>query len=158
MPPRERAANYSSEKGKEAERDLVKYLKRRGWRKAERMVRTGFRTKVRTVADPGDITGTPGIVWSVKDWATDQHAKWMLELDGFDAPEHSIRLLVQKRAGYADAERWWCWMRYETLCKLTEARPPDEFTGAALALIRVEVTTAVDWLEANGYIPAEEAA
>jgi hypothetical protein len=119
------------------------------------MVRTGFRAKSRQAADPGDITGTPGIIWSVKDRVKDQHGLWMAELDAMALPPGGgIRLLVHKRAGYADAERWWCWMRQSTLWGLLGISwlgivDPDD-------LIRMELHTAVDLLIAAGFIPTEE--
>src|SRR5688500_3530498 len=57
---------YSREKGATAERHLVAWLRTHGWPGAERAVRTGYRTADRTSVDPGDVTGTPGLVWQVK--------------------------------------------------------------------------------------------
>lgn len=99
-------------KGNQAERDLCRWLRINGLPHAERAVRTGFRTLDRTSADPGDITGTPLILWSVKDCAVEQIGKWFDELD--DMSDHAqtsgcLTLLVLKRRGHADPARWWCW-------------------------------------------------
>ncbi len=99
-------------KGAQAERDLCRWLRTAGFPHAERAVRTGFRTLDRASADPGDITGTPLILWSVKDCAVEKIGRWFDELDQMsdNATEHTLmRLIVHKRRGYADPARWWCW-------------------------------------------------
>jgi hypothetical protein len=68
------------------------------------MVRTGYRTGQRSAADPGDLTGTPGIVWSVKDCAADDVRIRLDELDTMtsgsaDCSRPSVR---------AVAVRSWC--------------------------------------------------
>jgi hypothetical protein len=111
---------YSRRKGVVAERDLCRWLRVNGFGQAERAVRTAVRTPERSVADPGDITGT-GLLWSVKDCGTERLRAWFGELDAMEAPAGVPRLLAQKRAGHADPAQWWCWMRLHTLLHLALA-------------------------------------
>lgn len=100
-------------RGHDAERALARYLRTAGWPHAERAVRAGFRAADRVSQDPGDITGTPGLLWSVKDCAAEQTAKWLDELDDMtDNAQHggSRSFLIVKRRGHADPGRWWCWL------------------------------------------------
>jgi hypothetical protein len=134
-------------KGASAELSVVKYLRTVGFGGAERAVRTGYRTSTRTAADPGDITGTPGIVWSIKDVATEQITKWFDELDRMDARPGDVRLLVHKRRGYADPARWWCWAYLDTVLGLVGDHEPafDRFP------IRMELGCAIPILRTAGY-------
>jgi hypothetical protein len=134
-------------KGLTAERDLCRWLRTNGFPHAERAVRTGFRVGDRVSADPGDVTGTPGIAWSVKDCAVDQPAKWLAELDRM-TPAHpsDVRLLVHKRRGHATPARWWCWMRMDALVALAD----DAETGFVFP-VRVELGDALMLLRAAGY-------
>lgn len=141
---RSQLGKMSRNKGAKAERDLVTYLRTVGFGGAERAVRTGYRTSTRTAADPGDITGTPGIVWSVKDCATEQLTKWLDELDAMEGDD-VVRLLVHKRSGKADPGRWWCWMRMDQLSLLLDAH------HYCAAPVRMELTEAVELLRLAGY-------
>lgn len=141
-------------KGASAELAVVKYLRIVGFGGAERAVRTGYRTSTRTAADPGDITGTPGIVWSVKDVATEQLTKWFDELDRMDARAGDVRLLVHKRRGHADPGRWWCFMQLATLAHLID----DAVFGAGgfSVPVRMELGHVIPHLRAAGYGDALE--
>jgi hypothetical protein len=99
-------------KGHDSERGLARWLRGNGFSGAERAVRAGYRaTDGHIGADPGDITGTPGLVWSVKDCATERIPAWFDELEHMrHTAAADIGLLVVKRRGYADPGRWWCWM------------------------------------------------
>jgi len=140
-------ARWSRNKGAIAERDLVKYLRTTGFGGAERAVRTGYRTADRVAADPGDITGTPGIVWSVKDSATEQLTKWLAELDAMEGDD-VVRLLVHKRVGKADPGRWWCWLRLQTLLALDGH---ERMSIPYEAPVRMELGHVVPLLHAAGY-------
>lgn len=157
---RSQLGKMSRNKGAQAERDLVAYLRTAGFGGAERAVRTGYRTKDRTSADPGDITGTPGIVWSVKDVAerTAQKpsvlAAWLDELDEMSGDDCDLRLLVHKRSGTADPARWWCWTHLGPLTNLNSR-------GAALVSfpVRFELGHGIPLLRTAGYgDPTEESA
>ena len=139
-------------RGIQAERDLARWLRGNGFPHAERAVRTGFRAADRTSADPGDIAGTPGIVWSVKDCAAEQITKWLVELDGMqgDAGTSGFALLVVKRRGSADPGRWWCWL--DLVDVLLLAMPPGtSVPNTPLHPIRSEVGRIVPLLHAAGY-------
>jgi len=137
-------------KGAVAERDLVKYLRNVGFGGAERAVRTGYRTATRVAADPGDITGTPGIVWSVKDTATERLDQWLAELDAMAAGLDDVRLLVHKRRGHADPGRWWCWLRASTLIRLLDNNLRPDGPGDS-APLRMELRHVIRFLRAAGY-------
>jgi hypothetical protein len=141
----------SRNKGAKAERDLVAYLRMVGFGGAERAVRTGYRTSERVSADPGDITGTPGIVWSVKDCAVDEHVKWLAELDAMSGSDDDIRLLVQKRRGHAIPDRWWCWLRMATLQHLLDYGRNGIQSYDLEAPVRVELGHIVELLQHAGY-------
>lgn len=146
---RSQLGRMSRNKGAKAERDLVTYLRTVGFGGAERAVRTGYRTATRTAADPGDITGTPGIVWSVKDCATEQLTKWLAELDAMEGREFDVRLLVHKRSGKADPARWWCWMRTRTMLRLIdESYFAEDRYGPP---VRMELGHVIPLLHAAGY-------
>jgi hypothetical protein len=145
---RSQLGKMSRDKGAQAERDLVKYLRTVGFGGAERAIRTGYRTTNRTYADPGDVTGTPGIVWSVKAATVERLDTWLTELDAMHGPG-TIRLLIHKRTGKTNPGRWWCWMRLTTLVWLGSGntmlvRPGQE-------PVRMELGHAIPLLRANGY-------
>lgn len=135
-------AAASRRKGAVAERDLVRWLRANGFPGAERAVRTGYRTPDRTAADPGDVTGTPGIVWSVKDCAVERIATWLAELDAMDTSTTVVRLLVAKRRGHADPGEWWCWLRAHDFAALLDdaetafAFPVQAALGDVVMLLR----------------------
>jgi hypothetical protein len=139
----------SRNKGATAERDLVKYLRTVGFGGAERAVRTGYATTTRVSADPGDVTGTPGIIWSVKDVAEDRQTKWLAELDAMDGFSHDVRLLVHKRAGKADPARWWCWMRFYVLANLMGR--PEHAWPVGVDPVRMELGHVIPLLHMAGY-------
>lgn len=136
-------------KGKTAERDLCKWLRSNGFPGAERAVRTGFRVADRTSADPGDITGTPGIVWSVKDATVERHLEWRAELDamlqGIDVD--NLGLIVHKRRGHANPGLWWCWIGIVDLTAVLPGAIP--FYGPHW--FRATVDEVVDLLRGAGY-------
>lgn len=137
-------------RGLNAERDLCKWLRVNGFPGAERAVRTGFRTLDRTSADPGDVAGSPGIVWSVKDCAVEQLAKWFTELDAM-ATAGEVGLLVHKRRGHADPSRWWCWVNLGTLTGLVTNGVWGLPTAEAALPVRMELGHVVPLLRASGY-------
>lgn len=109
----------NSEKGKRSERDLVAWLRLNGYPGAERTVRTGYRSPARQRRDTGDIDGTPGLVWQVKDvnertWS--QIPGWMIETEHQRAAARcDIGILVVKRHGHADPGEWWAWLPLSAL-------------------------------------------
>jgi hypothetical protein len=132
-------------KGHTAERDLARWLRENGFPHAERAVRTGFRTADRVTADPGDIAGIPGVVWSVKDCATERIGPWLAELDAMDGGDY--RLLVVKRRGCADPGRWWVYIEANALPGLRWG-----CGSAALSFpVRAELAPVVALLAQAGY-------
>lgn len=145
---RSQLGKMSRNKGAKAERDLVAYLRTVGFGGVERAVRTGYRTATRVAADPGDITGVPGVIWSVKDCAQERLDAWLAELDAMEGRPDDVRLLVHKRSGKADPARWWCWMRLDTLwllCGRSAWRPGGD------APVRFELQHVIPLLRAAGY-------
>jgi hypothetical protein len=141
-------------KGHQAERDLCKWLRINGFPDAERAVRTGFRVGDRTSTDPGDITGTPGIIWSIKDCAVERISEWLRELDAMAASDDdAVRLLVHKRRGHAMPHRWWCWMELGPLVSLAGRGP-----AIVSFPVRMELGHVVPVLRAAGYGTPLEAA
>lgn len=132
-------------RGLVAERHLVTWLRTQGWPHAERSVVTGYRTAHRERRDGGDITGTPGIVWSLKDCAKLQIPAWWAELHTFDGPDR-FRLLVVKNRGHASPAEWWCWLRVADMVELasTQLHPCQD-------LIRCHLSTVVSLLREAGY-------
>lgn len=112
--PAAQRGRANRDRGHRAERDVVRWLRDNGFPSAERAVRTGYRTASRVAADPGDITGTGPVLWSVKDCARERIDAWMDELDAMSDDSQyggvSVPLLVVKRRGHADPGRWWCWL------------------------------------------------
>lgn len=100
-------------RGHDAERALAKWLRSNGFPHAERAVRTGWTVKDRASADPGDITGTPGLIWSVKDTATESHTVWRAELNKMILGQDNVEargVIVHKRRGHASPGEWWVWL------------------------------------------------
>jgi hypothetical protein len=90
-------------KGHDAERAVCRWLRDNGFPGAERSVRSGFTAHDRTVADAGDITGVPGLVFQVKDVARSDVPAWMAETElQRQAAGADHGLLVQRRRGTAD--------------------------------------------------------
>lgn len=165
---RSQLAKLSREKGVKAERDLCAWL-RPWWPDVDRTQRTGYRTALRQRKDNGDIAGTPGIIWSVKDAERHYIAHWWTELVNMQL-EHPlpqwapvpIRLLVVKNAGHANPGEWWCWMPLYQLAALATGNLDAELVLASQAgydLVRCHLQTAVTRLRACGYgLPLEPAA
>ncbi len=148
-------------RGLTAERDLARWLRTVGFGGAERAVRTGFRTADRASADPGDITGTGPVVWSVKDCAVEQVSKWFAELDAMGDGDTEAYLLVHKRRGHASPARWWCWMTLGQLLDLTTEAHACQLRAVARdsnAPLRMELGDVVPLLRSAGHGDALEAA
>lgn len=140
-------------RGHQAERDLARWLRANGFPHAERAVRTGFRANDRVSADPGDIDGTPGIVWSVKDCAAEQTPKWLAELAVMQAGARAVHgLLVTKRRGHADPARWWCWLALDDLVRLATDEPARHLSDAGAGQpVRIELGTLAPLLRTAGW-------
>lgn len=150
----------NSRKGKEAERNVARYLRAHGFPHAERAVRTGYTTDTRAVSDPGDITGTPGLVWQVKDQEREHVEHWMLQTEGqADSANADLGLLIVRRRGKAEPGRWWAWLPIIDLTWLaTGSYDAVRALGRRTRLARVELGDLVPLLLAAGYgqeVPGE---
>lgn len=146
---------HSRNKGIRAERDLAKYL-RTWWPKAERAVRTGFRASDRVSADPGDITGVPGVIFSCKNVDETKArkpsvwAEWWGELDAMlDDDPAALGVIVERRDQAPDPATWWAHLRLGDLVALYGGRQGPAAGDRAPA--RVSLATFVELLVAAGY-------
>lgn len=139
------------ERGKRAERDLVRWLRNNGWPHAERTVATGHKTPGRERPDTGDITGTPGICWQVTDRADlEEPAQLGRRLAATEqqraAAGAAVGVLVGKRRGCGDPGRWHAWLPlYQISVPWTAMQPPWSHP------IRLQVAHLVEILHACGY-------
>lgn len=108
-------------KGHDAERAVARYLQTHGWPHAERAIRTAYTSNGHTIPDPGDITGTPGLVWQVKDHAHEKITDWLIETEQQRADASAdYGILIQRRRGKADPGHWWAWTTIRTLVQIHE--------------------------------------
>jgi hypothetical protein len=153
-------------KGATAERDLVRWLRDHGWPGAERYVRTGYRTATRTSADPGDVTGTPGLAWQVKNRADFDKpsvlAACLAETEQQRAAENAdFGLLVQRRPNYPIPADWWVWLGVLDLHRLLTPSHRNPLSAGANphgAPLRMSLGGLVPLLHAAGYGTGPEAA
>lgn len=151
------------DKGAKTERELCTWL-RPWWPDVDRAVRTGYRAGNRESRDNGDVIGTPGIVWSVKNAERERISTWWPQLMAMRPIEGepdgmTVRLLVVKNNGHSCPAEWWCWQPLWQLVTIT--------TGLSLAipepggtdLVRCHLATVVHRLRVFGYgEPLESAA
>lgn len=140
-------------KGASAELAVAKYLRTVGFPQAERAVRTGYRTATRTSADPGDLTGVPGLAVSIKDCAVEQLRPWLAELDVMVAGSGAgLGILIHKRRGHADPGRWWCWLRLRDALALAYTGATGRYMGpSGDDPVRMELGHVVPLLRGAGY-------
>ncbi|GGM75944.1 hypothetical protein GCM10012275_53350 [Longimycelium tulufanense] len=136
-------------RGHDAERAVARWLRTNGWPHAERAVRNGFRTAHRSGADPLDLTGTPHLVWSVKDDKSERICAWMVELaEKRRAAGADVGVLVQRRRGAPDPGFWWAWIFISELVELLRGSGHPEWPGG---VVRMELQDLVPMLHAAGY-------
>lgn len=143
--------------GKETERMVAAYLRRRGLAGVERTVATGYRTNGRTRADRGDLTGIPGVCVQVKSLrpatrAEAQTRRWLAETEQQRAASGaSVGLLIVRRWGTTDVGRWWCFLTTWDLFGMA-----DGFSGQPSlhhrAPVRLELSDVVDMMQAWGWM------
>lgn len=134
--------------GLETERAVARYLRTVGFPQAERAEKNGWRTDEHVSADPGDLLGVPGIVWSVKNDVSNRITAWLSEVESLRAThEAALAVLVVRRKGKADVGRWWAWVSLPALG--TAVVGPD---GRRLhGTVCMEVGDLVPMLHAAGY-------
>lgn len=145
------------ERSKRRERELVTYLRTHGWPGAERTVRTGYRVAARTSRDRGDIDGTPGVAWQLKDVHESRHylvPVWMAETElQRVASGADYGVLVVKRAGHAFPGEWWAFVSLETMRRLLGG---ENAPVAGEDVVRMQLDTLVVLLRRAGYGDAIE--
>lgn len=135
--------------GTAAESAVVRAIRPRGFPSAERRA-------LRGTQDAGDITGTPGVCWSVKGGAAARSASdgqvslWLRDLDEqIDNAGANVGVLVIQRAGVGEANawRWWAIMRGHHFAVLCAPRyeNPHSFP------VRMLLGDACDLLRMGGY-------
>lgn len=149
---RSRLGTANRRRGAEAERRLAAWLRAHGWPHAERGVRTAYSSAGRGLVDPGDIVGTPALVWQVKDHARESVDHWLTETEQqrLGAPgtvPADLGLLVVRRRGKADPGRWWVWLPVEQLVGLVVDAPRPQVPRP----VRMELVDLVPLLRAAGY-------
>jgi hypothetical protein len=140
-------------RSKAQERKVATYLRVSGWPGAERTVRTGYKTNIRESVDRGDIDGTPGVVWQVKD--VDEKGWWQVnnwlaetELQRIAATA-DIGVLVMRRPGHAHVGEWWAWLPLHVLVGV--ATQGGECQESVAAPVRLELRHLLPVLRAAGY-------
>jgi len=129
-----------------------------GWPDAERAVRTAFRTAERSSADPGDIRGCPGLIWSLKylvDDLTQNRATVLLDETAamrHESGDGAVGILVERRKGRLPTS-WWAWLWLGDLAELASGpfNSFDTLTITERMPVRLVVDDLIDLLHANGY-------
>lgn len=91
------------QKGTLAETALVKFLARHGFPHAERRALHG-------TDDKGDITGTVGLAWEVKNHKSYHFPQWMkeTEIEALNAKaDYGILVVKPNRVGVDNVGDWW---------------------------------------------------
>lgn len=151
-----------TDRGKVTERMLAIYLREHGFPNAERAVRTGVRTPGREVVDPGDITGTPGLVWQSKSLrpitaAENSVLGWMRETDEQRLGASADLGILVVRRDRRPAEEWFAYLPLADLFGTRGVMLPMPLAdladrGAELAVpVRLYLGDLVTFLRAIGY-------
>jgi len=134
------------ERSKADERALAAHLRLTGlYPEAERAVRTGFKAIGNRGSDPGDLTNTPGAIFSVKSWEdtalVDRTVPaWLDELDRMKTGDlDPARLLVVHRFGKSDVADWWCFQWAFQFVEMSGTR----IQGAQMVSLAFPVRTTV---------------
>lgn len=143
-------SNKSGAIGTRTETAVVHVLQSHGWPHAERR-------RLRGRLDPGDITGTPGLAWSVKGGqaartASDlQVAAWLDRTEEIRAnvgAYHGVLVLARRGVGYDNAHRWWAFLPVRDLAHLTGSDPR---LNLPVGHIQMRLDIACDLLNGAGY-------
>jgi hypothetical protein len=164
---RSEIARANLARSKDSERKVASYLRVVGFPGAERTVRTGYKNHARHLPDYGDIDGTPGVAWQIKD-TTDREwwrvPNWLAETNTQRlAAKADVGVLVVRRPGHGHPGQWWAWMWLDPfLCLAHTASECDSACGEPVVLrdapIRIELRHLVPLLRAAGYGTQLEAA
>jgi hypothetical protein len=164
---RSEIARASLARSKDSERKVASYLRVVGFPGAERTVRTGYKNHARHLPDYGDIDGTPGVAWQIKD-TTDREwwrvPNWLAETNAQRlAAQADVGVLVVRRPGHGHPGQWWAWMWLGPFLNLTMGSDshwePEPGEGELWdAPIRMELRHVVPVLRVAGYGTQLEAA
>lgn len=139
-------------KGADAERAVARYLRTVGFPHAERAEKNGWSTREHTSPDPGDILGTPGIVWSVKNDASNQISKWLDEAEQLRNHHRAdLAILVTRRHGKAVPGRWWSWISLHELAHVLTGARVSRLPRATRGHVCMELGDLVAMLRADGH-------
>lgn len=119
------SVSRSKAKGTAAETATVLALRELGFPHAERRALAG-------ALDLGDITGTPGICWEVKDARTWKAAEWLseTETERINArADYGILVIKVAGVGYQNASRWLTVMELGAAIDLFGGVPVELFRG-----------------------------
>lgn len=148
------------DRGVITERKAAGYLRAHGFGNAERAVKTGMRTVDRAVADPGDITGTPALVWQVKALRPITRAEanvpgWMRETEAQRAAADADLGVLVVRRDQRDPAEWFAFVPLSDLYALRglPGQLAELFDRAALVAIpaRLYLGDLVTLLRSVGY-------
>lgn len=151
---RARRGAANRRKGHETERAVARWLRDHGFPGAERGVRTAYTAGGRTVADPGDITGTPCLAWQVKYCEREHIPAWLQETEEQrEAAEADYGILVARRSGRTDPGTWWAWIPLHAFASLIACGWDHRLslTGIGARPCRLELRDVVALLRAAGY-------
>jgi hypothetical protein len=122
-------------RGVVTERKLAIYLREHGFPHAERAVKTGVVTRDREVVDPGDITGTPGLVWQSKALrpltrAENEVPAWLLETEQQRAGANADLGVLVLRRDQRPTEQWFAFVPLLDLYRLRGVELPEPLHSA----------------------------
>jgi Holliday junction resolvase len=105
-------SSASKRKGSSAERDVVNYLKRKGWKYAERRI-------AGDTYDRGDIAGLPEVCLEVKNQKTQSLSEWVKELEiETKNAKAETGAVIHKKRGVSDVGKWYATMPVEVYVQL----------------------------------------
>jgi hypothetical protein len=142
--------------GTACESAVVRYLQASAFPAAERRA-------LRGIGDAGDITGTPGVCWSIKGGKAAERASdldirfWMAELRTQRANANEpLMVMVTKRKGFgvSRADKWWAHMTPAQIGWLLAGSPSvaPHFAPAAYdSTTRMTLEVAVELLLLGGW-------
>jgi len=138
-------------RGAAAERAVAKWLRANGFPQAERAIRAAYVGADHVLPDPGDITGTPGIVWQVKDCQVERIGQWLAETEKQRAAaDADYGVLVVRRRGHASPDNWWCWLPLDTLLRMGLGGLPTSWSLDSEP-VRLELRAVARMLNLSGY-------
>jgi hypothetical protein len=132
----------SRTRGLVTEQMEVRWFRAHGFPRAERVVRTGYRTPERALPDAGDIALCPGVIVASKSLRPVNRAEravpgWLTETEAQRvAAGAEVALLVVRRDGTADVGEWFCWLPYGWCCGLVNGPPCRLLVRDACVLLR----------------------